>query len=71
MASVYSRLGSKVEIIEYLDHILPGMDKECSKELKKVLEKNGIVFHLSHAVQTVKATEQNTTIVYKSNESNE
>ncbi|MBP7803372.1 MAG: NAD(P)/FAD-dependent oxidoreductase, partial [Saprospiraceae bacterium] len=52
LGSVYSRLGTQVDVIEYLDHILPGMDRDCSKELQKVLEKNGIKFHLNHAVQT-------------------
>lgn len=71
MASVYSRLGTKVEIIEFLDHILPGMDKESAKELKKVLEKSGITFHLNHAVQTVTSKKDKVTINFKSNESGE
>ncbi len=71
MASVYSRLGTKVEIIEYLDHILPGMDKESGRELKKVLEKDGIRFHLNQAVQSVKEASEKVTISYKSNESGE
>ena len=71
MASVYSRIGTKVEIIEFLDHILPGMDKECSKELKKVLEKNGIQFHLNHAVQSVSNGKNKITISFKSNETGE
>ncbi|MEP7267194.1 MAG: dihydrolipoyl dehydrogenase [Saprospiraceae bacterium] len=66
MASVYSRLGTQVEIIEYLDHILPGMDMECGKEMKKILEKNGIKFHLNHAVQTVTSTSKKVTVNFKS-----
>ncbi len=66
MASVYSRLGTTVEIIEYLDHILPGMDMECGKEMKKILEKNGIIFHLNHAVQTVTSTSKKVTVNFKS-----
>ena len=71
MASVYSRLGTKVEIVEYLDHVLPGMDKECAKELKKVLEKNGIVFHLNHAVSKVLAEQDKAVVYFKSNETQE
>lgn len=71
MASVYSRLGTKVEIVEFLDHILPGMDKECAKELKKVLEKNGIVFHLHHAVSKVVAEKEKAVVYFKSNETQE
>lgn len=71
MASVYSRLGTKVEIVEFLDHILPGMDKECAKELKKVLEKNGIVFHLNHTVSTVISQNDKAIVKFISNETKE
>jgi len=71
MASVYSRLGTKVEIVEFLDHILPSMDKECAKELKKVLEKNGIVFHLNHAVSKVVAEQDKAVVYFNSNETQE
>ena len=37
MGSVWSRLGSEVIVIEYLDHITPGMDREVSKEFQKIL----------------------------------
>ena len=46
MGSVWSRLGSKVTVIEYLDHITPGMDMEVSKEFKKILTKQGINFKM-------------------------
>ena len=39
MGSVWSRLGSQVEVIEYLDHITPGMDKEISDSFLKILKK--------------------------------
>ena len=54
MGSVWSRLGSQVHIIEYLDHITPGMDKEISKELLKILKKQGINFHLETKVESIK-----------------
>ena len=54
MGSVWSRLGSEVHVIEFLDHITPGMDKEISKEFMKILKKQGINFHMQHKVVSVK-----------------
>ena len=54
MGSVWSRLGSEVHVIEFLDHITPGMDKEISNELMKILKKQGIDFHMQHKVETIK-----------------
>tara|TARA_A100001011_G_scaffold400237_1_gene513422 strand:+ start:4285 stop:5691 length:1407 start_codon:yes stop_codon:yes gene_type:complete len=56
MGSVWSRLGSKVTVIEYLDFITPGMDKEISQEFKKILTKQGIKFKLNSKVISVKNT---------------
>ncbi len=53
MGSVWSRLGSQVEVIEYLDHITPGMDKEISDSFLKILKKQGLKFHLSTKVNSV------------------
>jgi len=53
MGSVWSRLGSNVTVIEYLDHITPGMDKEVSSEFLKILTKQGIKFKLSSKVTAV------------------
>ena len=53
MASVWSRLGSNVTVLEYLDHITPGMDKEVSSEFLKILTKQGIKFKLSSKVTAV------------------
>ena len=53
MGSVWSRLGSEVHVVEFLDHITPGMDKEISKEFMKILKKQGINFHLQHKVEKV------------------
>ena len=50
MGSVWSRLGSEVTVIEYLDHITPGMDREISNEFKKILTKQGIKFKLNSKV---------------------
>jgi dihydrolipoamide dehydrogenase len=54
MSSVWSRLGSEVHVIEFLDHITPGMDKEVSQEFMKILKKQGINFHMQHKVESVK-----------------
>ena len=56
LGSVYARLGTEVEVVEFQDRILPGMDKDCAKELMRSLKKIGVKFHLSHAVTNVKAT---------------
>jgi dihydrolipoamide dehydrogenase len=46
MGSVWLRLGSKVTVIEALDRVLPPMDHAVSAEMKKILEKQGMEFHL-------------------------
>ena len=54
MGSVWSRLGSEVQVIEFMDHITPGMDREISKEFLKILIKQGIKFHLESKVENIK-----------------
>ena len=54
MGSIWSRLGAEVTVIEYLDHITPGMDREISKEFQKILTKQGIKFRLNCKVEEVK-----------------
>tara|TARA_B100000579_G_scaffold58081_1_gene41637 strand:- start:2624 stop:4024 length:1401 start_codon:yes stop_codon:yes gene_type:complete len=54
MGSVWSRLGSEVHVIEFLDHITPGMDREISDEFMKILIKQGINFHLNSKVESIK-----------------
>ncbi len=54
MGSIWSRLGAEVHVIEFLDHIIPGMDKGISKEFIKILEKQGINFHLETKVNSIK-----------------
>ena len=53
LGSVYARLGTKVQVVEFLDRIIPGMDKDSAKELMKSMKKMGVKFHLSHAVSEV------------------
>lgn len=54
LGSVYARLGTEIEVVEFLDRIIPGMDSDCSKELMRALKKLGMKFHLKHKVTTVK-----------------
>jgi len=53
MGSVWSRLGSEVHVIEYLDHITPGLDKEISSEFMKILKKQNIKFELNTKVERI------------------
>jgi dihydrolipoamide dehydrogenase len=57
LGSVWRRLGAKVEVIEYLDRILPGMDSEVAKQFQRLLEKQGMTFHLSRKVTGATKTE--------------
>ncbi len=64
MGSVWSRLGSKVTVLEYLDHITPGMDMEVSKEFKKILTKQGINFKMGSRVNKVINSSEGVSINY-------
>ena len=64
MGSVWSRLGTNVTVIEYLDHITPGMDREISEEFKKILIKQGINFKMSSKVNEVKPSGSGVSIEY-------
>ncbi len=55
LGSVWGRLGSQVIVVEYLDRILPGMDTEVAKSFQRILEKQGMAFHLSSKVTKVEA----------------
>ena len=57
MGSVWSRLGSEVQVVEFLDHITPGMDKEISNEFMKILKKQGIKFNMQNKVESIKKNE--------------
>jgi dihydrolipoamide dehydrogenase len=54
LGSVYKRLGSQVEVIEFAKTILPTMDISIGKEYGKVLKKEGFKLHMEHRVQSVK-----------------
>ena len=63
MGSVWSRLGAEVHIIEFLEHITPGMDKEISLEFMKILKKQGIKFHMQHKVEKIKKNDNGALIL--------
>lgn len=62
LGSVFARLGTQIDVVEFLDRIIPTMDGDASKELMKVLKKQGIKFHLKHAVTGVTPNETGVTV---------
>ena len=62
LGQVYKRLGAEVSVIEYADRITPSMDMSLSKELMKVLKKQGVKFYLSHGVSNVKRNGKEITV---------
>ncbi len=62
MGSVWSRLGSEVQVVEFLDHITPGMDKEISSEFMKILKKQGIKFNMQNKVEEIKKNKSGVTV---------
>jgi len=68
MGSVWSRLGSNVTVLEYLDHITPGMDKEISSEFMKILTKQGFKFKLNSKVTSVNNRENQVEVTFINNE---
>lgn len=62
LGSVYGRLGSKVSVVEFMDSIIPTMDRTMGKELQKSLKKIGFEFYLSHKVKEVTAKGKSVTV---------
>ncbi len=62
LGSVWSRLGAEVEVIEFLDRILPGMDGEICKQTQRVLAKQGLKFRLGTKVTGAKAGKKGVTL---------
>jgi len=63
LGQVYRRLGAEVSVIEFMDRIIPTMDASLSKELQKVLKKQGVKFFTSHKVTAVKTTGKEVAII--------
>jgi dihydrolipoamide dehydrogenase len=68
MGSIWKRLGSNVTVIEFLDHIVPGMDKDISIEFLKILKKQEINFKLNSKVTAVTVVKDKAIVDYTSNE---
>ena len=62
LGQVYLRLGAQVSVVEFMDRIIPGMDAALSKELTKVLKKQGMKFYTSHKVQSVERAKNVVTV---------
>ena len=56
LGSVWRRLGSQVQVVEFLDRILPGMDLDVAKSFQRLLQKQGIAFRLSSKVTGIDAS---------------
>ncbi|MCX8999231.1 dihydrolipoyl dehydrogenase [Rhizobiaceae bacterium BDR2-2] len=65
LGSVWSRLGAKVTVIEYLDKILGGMDGEISKQAQRLLAKQGLEFNLSAKVTGVEKTAKGAKVTFE------
>jgi dihydrolipoamide dehydrogenase len=62
LGSVYARMGSKVSVIEYMDSLIPTMDRTMGKELQKSLKKLGFEFFLKHKVTGVESKGNEVTV---------
>jgi dihydrolipoamide dehydrogenase len=69
LSSVWKRLGSNVIVIEFLDHIIPGMDKDISTEFQKILNKQGINFKLNSNVTAVNVVKNKAVVDFTNNKS--
>ena len=65
LGSVYARLGTEVTVVEFLDHITPGMDGEVQKQFQKLLKKQGLEFIMGAAVQSVETMKTKAKVHYK------
>ena len=69
LSSVWKRLGSNVTVVEFLDHIIPGMDKDISIEFLKILQKQGIKFKLDSKVTNVNVIKDKAIVDFTNNKS--
>ncbi|MBL4824419.1 MAG: dihydrolipoyl dehydrogenase [SAR324 cluster bacterium] len=71
LGSVYARLGTEVQVVEFLDRLIPGMDFSLAKEIQRILKKQGMKFFLSHAVQNVSVEGEGVKVVAKNKKDEE
>jgi len=66
MATVYSALGAKVTVVEFMDQLMPGADKDLVKPLADRIKKQGIEVHLKTKASGVKAEKKGITVTFES-----
>ncbi|MBD3628721.1 dihydrolipoyl dehydrogenase [Cyclobacterium sp.] len=71
LGSVYARLGAKVSVVEFMDGIIPTMDKTMGKELQKSLKKLDIEFYLKHKVTAVERKGKEVTVTAQNSKDEE
>jgi dihydrolipoamide dehydrogenase len=71
LGSVWCRLGAKVTVIEYTDHICGAMDLQITKKLQQILQKQGLEFHMSSKVTGVKSSGKGATVSFEKMETKE
>lgn len=71
LGSVFARLGTEVEVVEYLDRIIPGMDADSARELQRSLKKLGMIFHLGHQVTAVLPSAKQVKVQFENRKSGE
>jgi dihydrolipoamide dehydrogenase len=62
LGQVWSRLGAKVTVVEYLDRILPGIDGEIAKLAQRALSKRGLKFQLGRALKSIDKGDEGLTL---------
>ncbi|MFL2789939.1 MAG: dihydrolipoyl dehydrogenase [Paracoccaceae bacterium] len=70
LGSVYSRLGTHVRVIEFLDHVVPSLDSELQKHFKRILGKQGIKFEMGAAVSSTKIIKNKCLVSYTKRKDN-
>lgn len=71
LGSVFARLGTQIDVVEFLDRIIAGFDADCSKELTRSLKKLGMNFHLKHKVNKVTSDKKGVKVEVQKNDSEE
>ena len=71
LGSVFARLGAKISVVEYMNGIIPTMDKSLGRELQRIMKKMGVDFYTSHKVTEVKRTKNEVTVTATPNNGGE
>lgn len=69
LGSVFGRLGTEIEVVEYMERIIPTMDKDCSKQLQRSLKGLGFKFNLKHMVKEVIPSEDSVKVMVQKRDS--